>query len=725
MAETIIVSNRLPVSVKKTESGKLEFYPSSGGLATSMSGLAKRKGSVWIGWPGMVNEDLTKEDKQKITAELAKQNCKPVFLTRRQFEGFYNGYSNSVLWPHLHTMPIEAKVAQDWWKVYKEVNELFAKAVARYQKPKSTIWVHDYQLLLLPHLLRKQNTRSSIGFFLHIPFPEAEKFIELKEAELLIKGILGADLVGFHTPSYVHNFLETTTLLGVGVAGGDQVILPNRNVRVSDFPIGINYEKFSRAANSRSVRPHLRRLNRVYGRYKTILTVDRLDPTKAFPERLRAFESLLEKNPKLHRKVIMLMIAVPSRGEIEAYQKLKEHVDELVERINNSFGTRSWQPIHYRYTSVPFEELSALYQFADIAFVAPLKDGMNLVAKEYVASQQTGRGALILSQTAGAAEELEQAILVNPRRQRSLVGALNKALTMSPTELQNRLKNMQKVVENNGVQRWASSFMTNLKQSATKRRSITLPLTRPVQNQLEKAYHTAKRPLLLLDYDGVLTPFFDNPSDSKPSSNVLNILQKLSKRKDGDVAVVSGRSQTDLQKWLGNLPLILASEHGAKVRIPGKEWKTVVESDADWKPIVYSLLQEFASITPGAFVEEKPHSLVWHYRAASPYYAQKHIVIMRPALYALAKEHNLGIYQGNKIIEIKPPQLNKSSIVDSYVAPHHDFVLAIGDDYTDEFMFAALPETAYTIKVGHGRTYARYRIRDIKDVTKLLTHLAK
>jgi trehalose 6-phosphate synthase/phosphatase len=726
MAETIIVSNRLPVSVRKVD-GKLEFYPSSGGLATSMSDLAKRRGSVWVGWPGIVSEELTQNDKQKITEELAKQNCKPVFLTRRQFEGFYNGYSNSVLWPHMHNMSVPSSIPPDWWKAYKEANQLFAEAAGRYISPKSTVWVHDYQLLLVPQLLRRQNARSSIGFFLHIPFPDAEHFLRLKEAESLTKGLLGADLVGFHTQSYVHGFLETANNLGIGVTTSDQVILPSRTVRVADFPIGINYKKFSHGASSRAVRPHLRKLNRKYGQYKTILTVDRLDPTKAFPERLRAYETLLAKNPHLHRKVVMLMIAVPSRTEIEAYQKLRKRVDELVERINRTFGTKDWQPIHIQYPpiSIPFEELSALYQFADIAFIAPLKDGMNLVAKEYVASKQNGHGALILSQTAGAAEELEQAILVNPQRQRSLVSALNKALTMPPAELQKRLNHMQQAVENNGVQRWASSFMKGVKQSATKRRVLTLPLTMSLQKQVVSAYRAAKHPLLLLDYDGVLTPFFDNPSDSEPSAKTLEILRKLSQRKQNEVAIVSGRSKDNLETWLGKLPLILVSEHGAKLRLPGKKWQTLVSSDTYWKPAIRILLEEFANITPGAFIEEKSHSLVWHYRAASPYYAQKNLVIMRPALRALAKEFGLGVYQGNKIIEVKPPQLNKGAIVDNYLAPKHDFILAIGDDYTDEYLFAALPETAYTVKVGFGTTVARYRLKDVNGVLKLLTRLAQ
>jgi trehalose 6-phosphate synthase/phosphatase len=722
MAKTIIVSNRLPVSVKKVN-GKLEFYPSSGGLATSMAGFSKQKGTVWIGWPGVVSEDITARDKQTITTELAKQNCKPIFLSRHQFEDFYNGYSNSVLWPLLHTMSLADHIPGSWWKMYKEVNELFAQEVLNYQKPNSKVWVHDYQLLLLPQLIRKDTPTASIGFFLHIPFPEASQFLKLKEASALIRGVLGADLAGFHTPSYVANFQETAKALDVGTPAADQIILHGRNVRVADFPIGIDYDKFSQATRSRAVRKHSRKLRRKYGKYKTILTVDRLDPTKAFPERLRAYHTLLKKNPALLGKVIMVMIAVPSRTEIETYQKLKDEVDKLVAKTNESFGTRHWKPIDFRYTSVPFEELSALYRLADVAFVAPLRDGMNLVAKEYIASKTDGSGALILSQTAGAAEELEEAILVNPRQQHSLVRALGDALLTPPAELQKRVKNMQEIVAGNGVQRWAGSFLGSLRQSTALRKSSTRTVTKKISTDIQTAFRNASHPLLLLDYDGVLVPFYDHPKEAKPDKQLLKLLQNLSEKPYTDVVVVSGRKQKDLDGWLGKLPITLASEHSATMRSRGKSWKELTNPDASWKKIIRPVLEKYALLTPGAEVEEKSFSLVWHYRTASPYYTQKNLVALRPILHELAQKYGLGVHGGNKIIEIKPLALNKGVIATKSLRPSHDFVLVIGDDYTDEQMFVALPPSTFTIKVGPGRSAARYRMKNVDAVRKLLEQL--
>lgn len=700
------------------------FSRSDGGLATSMADFTDQKGTVWIGWPGIVNEDLTSADKKKIIGELDKKNCRPVFLSRAQYEDFYNGYSNSVLWPALHTMPVAAKIPESWWRGYRQVNEMFAGAIKKYLRADSAVWIHDYQLLLLPLLLRRQSPKSSIGLFMHIPFPTAGRFIQLKEAPQLVRGMLGADLVGFHTNSYEQFFLDTCTQLNIGVTAVEQVILANRVVRVANLPIGIDAEKYAGASNLRAVRKQVRRLRRRYGRLKVILTIDRLDPIKAFPERLKAYRTFLEEHPEMRQKVVLVMIAVPSRSEIPAYQKLKQEVDTLVADINGTYGTRKWRPIDFRYESIPFEEITALYRIADVAFVASLIDGMNLVAKEFVASKTDSSGVLILSRNAGAAVELSDALLVNPSRHNSLVQALEKALTMSPDESKIRLLSMQKVVSANNVQMWAASFMNTLKTSSASKKLLTRPFTNRTQKELIEAFRAAKSPLLLFDYDGVMTPFFNKPEDAKPTADLLKTLRRIGRQKDVDLAIISGRRRSDLSKWFGKLPVTLAAEHGAKVRLPGREWQTWAGAADTWKKAIKPIFDRFADLTPGALVEEKSYSLVWHYRAASPYYAQKHLVQLRVALQPFAKKYRLGVYLGKKILEIKPPSINKGAVVTRLLRPQHDFILAIGDDYTDEHMFALLPDNAYSIKVGPGRTEARYRAKSTAAIQHLLEELA-
>ena len=716
---TIIVSNRLPVSIKKTESG-LEVYPSAGGLATGLASYASQRGSLWIGWPGLTTDELTDHEQEEIITQLAKYNCQPVFLSKKQVDQYYNGYSNSVLWPFLHTMEADFQHEARDWIAYREVNELFRDTVLALSPRGSTIWVHDYQLMLLPKLLREERPDDNIGFFLHIPFPSAEHFVSLKQAHSIIRGLLGADLVGLHTKNYTQNFLDSCSLLTNAVPSLGGIALKSRAVRVADFPIGIDYVKFSSAVKQSAVQKELLSLKRQYKNRRIVLTVDRLDPTKGFIERLEAFDTFLEDSPELRGHVTMIMLAVPSRGEIKAYKELKRDVEKLVKRINTTYGTPGWQPIDYMYTSVPFEKLSALYQLADVAFVAPIRDGMNLVAKEYVASQGKKKGILILSETAGAAQELKSALLVNPNQKISLVSALKKAIQMPPAELKTRVASMQKTLSTNTIQQWAGDFIGTLNRPIHPTRTPHLNSLR--QANLKFNYQGANKRLLLFDYDGVLAPFYNNPARAKPSEAVCKILTKLSKSTKNLVVVISGRSAADLELWLGKLPITLVAEHGTLIR-RNKTWRKLITSDTSWKKEFLPILERYAAAAPGAFVEEKEYSLVWHYRAAAPFYAHKNIAILKQILRPQLKRHGLVMSMGNKILEIRDPAVTKGKAAKKLLDKPYDFIMSIGDDYTDEEMFHALPKRAFTIKVGAGKTKARYRLKSVAQVRDFLQWL--
>jgi trehalose 6-phosphate synthase/phosphatase len=721
MSSIIIVSNRLPVSVKKTEDG-IELYPSAGGLATAMSSYASKKNNLWIGWPGIDADDLTEKDKRLITKKLADYNCAPVFLTKKQVDDFYNGYSNTILWPFFHSMEADFTHEARFYKAYREVNELFHDALIALTRPGATVWVHDYQLLLLPEMLRKDRPGDSIGFFLHIPFPPIENFRMLNHAGTLLRGILGADLAGFHTKNYVSAFLDACQELtsATPIKGG--VALKERAVRVADFPIGIDYVKFAAASREKEVQRELHAIQRKYKGKKIILTVDRLDPTKGFMERLDAYETFLTETPALHGKVVMLMLAVPSRGEVEAYRRLKVDVEAKVKSINKQFGNKQWKPVAYMYKSVSFEVLNALYQAADVAFVAPIRDGMNLVAKEYVASQNTNKGILILSETAGAAQELRDALLVSHEQPRTLVSALKKAIDMPRKELKKRVTTMQNVVSLNTVQDWAGGFMSSLSKPITTKQVPYLNKTRTT-NLISNAQGANYR-LFIFDYDGVLVPFKDDPAEASPSSEVVAMLKRLAEQKRTSVVVISGRSLHDLDEWLGHLPITLVAEHGAMIRRKGSsKWQAVVRVPAVWKKILKPALQKHATDTPGAFVEEKNFSLVWHYRNATPYYAQKNIAILKTALKPALRQYGLQLHLGNKILEVKRPENTKGKAVKALLNKPYDFILALGDDYTDEDTFKALPRRAFTIKVGRGSTRARYRMKTVGEVQSLIKRL--
>lgn len=716
----VIVSNRLPVSIAKS-GDTFTITPSVGGLATGLAGHAGKRGTTWIGWPGLPSDDLSEDDKQQITAKLKKLGCHPVFLSKQQLEDFYSGYSNSVLWPILHEQVPASRQPRSWWQGYQDVNELFAAETQRFAEEATRIWIHDYQLLLLPGLLRARLPSTQIGFFLHIPFPPVETFVAVRQHKQLLRGVLGANLVGLHTPSYCQHFLATASAAGVGTSSDDQTIALSDHVcRVSDFPMGIDYGKFQQAVRTRSVRAAVRRLTYRYRGKKVILSVDRLDPTKGLYERLQAYQQLLASNPGLRRKVVFVMLAVPSRTEIPAYQELKKRVEALVMNINQQYGSTLWQPVEYLYKSMPFEQLSALYRRADVAFIAPLRDGMNLVAKEYVASKHRRDGVLVLSSTAGAAEELKGAIMVDPAKPSSLVRGLKRALTMPRTELRQRLRTMQQHLAVATVQSWAHTFMDNLQHPLAIVRH-TRRLKTHDHDALVTAYKSAKRPLLLLDYDGTLAPIVPRPEDAAPTPELLAALRQLAKR--ASVVILSGRSRDDLERWLGKLPITLIAEHGAAKRDKGgTEWITAPGLATGWQPAVLKLLQKAARAVPGSRIEQKTWAVVWHYRQASAYRAEAQLALLRTRLHVLQLRHDFKIKNGKKIIEISPAAVSKGRAATDLLVDH-DFVLAAGDDATDEDMLGALPASAWTIKIGRGKTVAHHRLADPVALRELLNKL--
>jgi trehalose 6-phosphate synthase/phosphatase len=725
MSQVIIVSNRLPVSIKK-EAGKLVFYRSAGGPATGLSSYVSDRKNRWIGWPGIASDELSPTDRENIVAELAKHNCYPIFLSQRQIDDFYSGYSNAVLWPLFHNLKsqtVDNNTHRSWWRAYREVNKQYVQAVLNLAENGVRVWVHDYQLMLVPEMLRTEKPDVISGFFLHIPFPDVKNFTRVPEHKKLLNGVLGADLVGFHTPSYVANFIDNCRAGGITVSNDTEPVVGNRSVRVADFPMGIDYEKYASAVKSKPVKAAVRHYRKRYKGLKVIVAVDRLDPTKGLAERLKAYATLLERHPRLRGKVVFSMVAAPSRTDIPAYRRLANRLDSLVAEINGTYGTPRWQPVDYMNELKSFEEVTALFQIADVAFIAPLRDGMNLAAKEFVASKHRA-GVLILSETAGAAEELQDALLVNPKQPETLVKALEQALTMRKRELRRRLRRMQQQLATNTVQEWASDFVSTLQQPVTNNQLIVRTLKGKLELRLLNDWRQAKKHLLLLDYDGSLVPFTADFKAAGPSKSLLRLLETLSVDKTTDVVLISGRSPVELQRWFGQLPINLVAEHGASIKkASSKTWQTIEKVDTRWKQLLEPVLQKYAASTPGARVEIKPHSLVWHYRAAAPYQAQKYSVIMRRTLKPLLKKYGLELLQGNKVLEIKNPRVSKAEAARRWLQRPYDFILDVGDDITDETLFAVLPPMAYGIKVGRGRTQAQYRLPSSKEVINLLRKL--
>jgi trehalose 6-phosphate synthase/phosphatase len=722
----IIVSNRLPVSVSKVD-GKLTFSASSGGLATAMSSLDSGEDKqLWIGWPGIASDELTSSEKATITKRLRDYNCVPVFLSEEQVKNFYEGYANDTLWPLFHYFESFAQYSDIYWETYRKVNALFDRVIVKHAHEKATVWVHDYHLMLLPQLLRKALPKSSIGFFLHIPFPSFEIFRLSPNRKELLEGLLGADLVGFHTYSYARHFMSSVLrTLGHESTEGT-IMVGDRTVVADAFPIGIDYQKFTNALHDSDTEREVAVLDEHYDDKKIILSVDRLDYSKGIPNRLRAFEEFLAKYPKYHKKVSLVIIAVPSRTEVQAYKDLRDSIEQTISRINGAYATVDWTPISYQFKNLPFAQIVALYRKADIALVTPLRDGMNLVAKEYIACKQDNPGVLILSELAGAADELQEALRINPNDTASIVEALKTALEMPRRVQKKNILAMQRRISRYTVQRWASDFIEQLrlaKESQSGHRDKVL--TSKEKDQMVKDFQKAKKRVILLDYDGTLKDFVNSPDPKRaaPSQQLMGLLRELAGKANTDLYIISGRTRDALESWFGSLPINLVAEHGSWIKQHG-EWAQGLFSFQEHKEKLLPIMERYAERTPGAHIEEKNFALVWHYRNVPPELAYARNTNLRHELSGVLAGSEVSVFSGNKILEVKPRAIRKSNIVNEILdSDYPDFILCAGDDYTDEDMFEALPEEAYSIKIGLRETQARFQVPSVEKFRAILRAL--
>ena len=718
----IIISNRLPLKAVKSESGTFEFSRSEGGLTTGLDSLEMDVEKHWVGWPGAFAE--TSEDKEEITKHLDPLKFHPVFLTSDDIQNYYEGYSNSTLWPLCHYFYAFVEYENKYWESYKEVNEMFCQAAIPIIEPGDIVWVQDYQLMLLPELLRKAVPGISIGYFHHIPFPSYELFRVLPERDELLNGLLGADLIGFHTYDYMRHFVSAGERVLDLHFKLDQVSLENRIAYVDAFPMGINYTLYNDTAILPQVQQKAKELKKSFGPHKLILSVDRLDYSKGIIHRLKGFALFLEKHPEYKEKVSMALIIVPSRDKVDRYADLKTKIDETIGSINGIYSTINWTPVYYFYHSFEFEELVAMYHIADIALVTPLRDGMNLVAKEYVAAKRDTPGVLILSEMAGAAIELTDAIIVNPNDIQEIERAILEALEMPEEDQMKKLRLMQKIVSKNNVNKWASDFVTELQSIKQKNDDLNNErLDETTVLKIQEAYRKSKKRLFILDYDGTLTGFKKRPEEAIPSKELMTMLEKLSKNDKNKVVISSGRDQITLEKFFGKLNMTLAAEHGASYKEEGV-WHKNLPVNQPWDDEIITILQSFVDKTPRSKMEVKDTTLVWHYRNVDGWLASLREQQLLIALIAPCARQNLQIMRGNKVVEIKSPYHTKGSVAQRILKnDSFDFILAMGDDTTDEDTFRALPNDAYTIKIGSISEIARYNLRSQMSTIPFLKRL--
>ncbi len=740
----VVVANRLPVDRQVNEDGSTTWRTSPGGLVTAMEPVMRNADGAWVGWSGDTDETVAAsrvhpaepghaepgdgqplealETDPSATPEPFDENgihLVPVPLSAQDVEEYYEGFSNGTLWPLYHDVIATPEFHREWWDRYVVVNQRFAEATLAQAAHGATVWVQDYQLQLVPAMLREARPDLRIGFFDHIPFPPWEIFSQLPWRSQVIDGLLGADLIGFQRASDANNFLRACRRaknltsrrqeLSVSAAGGAR-----RTVRAASFPISVDSPALDVAARADSVASRVQEIRFELGAPRHLLLgVDRLDYTKGITHRLKAYGELLEDGAIDPEETVLVQVATPSRERVASYMALRDEIELTVGRINGDHGTIGRPAIHYLHSTQPREEMTALYRSADVMLVTALRDGMNLVAKEYVASRFDERGVLVLSEFTGAADELGQALMVNPHDTNQVKDQILRALSMSEKEQGRRMRSLRRRVLEHDVTRWARDFLGALESLTRKDDELGTAL---------EAFVRRDAVLVALDFDGVLAPLVEEPSAARPLPAAREALARLAGQHGVRLALVSGRSLEDL-RTVADPPenAVLVASHGAEVQ------GVAAELDDDAAALLAELVtavEAIASDHDGTAVERKPAGVVLHTRRAEPDVAE---VAERAAHEGPGALDGVHVLAGKCVVELSVVKSTKGEALSALRERLDvDVVLFAGDDVTDETALKTLNRDAgdVGIKVGEGQSAATHRVPDPEAVAALLDRLA-
>ena len=729
----VIIANRLPYRISE-RNGELSIVPSAGGLVSSIGSYiskdrSTKRSTLWVGASDLSERKLKPHLGPDGELHEGDYTLHPVFLPADVQDKFYNGFCNSTLWPLFHYFTSYVQYDEEEYEDYRKANEIFARKLAGILRPKDRIWVHDYHLMLLPAMLREIMPDAEIGFFLHIPFPSSEVYRSLPDRwrRELLEGVLSSDLIGFHTHDYAQHFKRSVQHL----LGHDHYLrsirTPEHVAIVDAFPISIDTAGFRDAYDDpRVVRERTRIMRQCDGK-RILFSVDRLDYTKGLLSRLQAFEHFLEKEKWAQGNVMFVMVVVPSRDIVSTYADLRREIEMQVSRINGQFGNIDWTPVIYQYRSIDRAHMIGLYSSADVALITPLRDGMNLVAKEFVASRKDLRGVLVLSETAGAAAELSGALLVNPNDREAISDAIARALSMPVEEQQERQEAMARRLAQYDVDRWAKDFLDELRDARMRQeRMRAKEITGPIEEAIREAYGKASTRLLFLDHDGTLVPFMSDPARAKPAPEVIKLIERLSADKRNKLVMISGRGPEELERWYGHLPVFLSAEHGVFLKDSDGPWQRSIPEQQDWKFRLKPMFEALAERCPGALVQLKDESIAWHYRGADRDLGFLRSRELIDRLDDMATELGFRVTEGEKVVEARPLGADKGTTVRAVMSKiSADLILAIGDDRSDEDVFAALPRSAYSICIGLRPSLARYNLRGQSDVIPFLQRVLR
>lgn len=730
MPRCLLVSNRLPVAYNS----KLKiFTPSSGGLVSAIKGLDATKTGFDFEWMGILTDDIDPEKIKEVkTTQAGNIPNHPIIVPKKKYDDYYNLYCNNVLWPLFHYERNMVRHRTEGWRAYVEVNEAVAEAILQEAKDDDIVWVHDFQLMLVPGLVKSKRPNIKLGFFLHIPFPSSEIFRELPQRKEILQSLIRCDQLGFHDLSYLNHFRSSIQrVLGE---------LPSGEKMWGVYPISIDCEHFMGLTTQEETTEYLEQFKENKKKMKWILGIDRLDYTKGLLLKLSAFKAFLKRYPEERGKVQLVQVVIPSRTDVPEYKALKNKLEQTVSSINGEFGSPSWMPIQYIYHSVSENELSALYQVSEVLLVSSRRDGMNLVSLEYVMSQNNENpGVVLLSEFAGAHSTLSYAMSINPWNIQDTAARLKDALHHSEVKRRGEINAMMEFLKNYTSSDWAVLNLRDLVREEPTRNETFQVLpedgTFPWMNDIKD-----KRILFFCDLDGTLAPIASNPKDVKLQSQTIELLQMIGEKKQCEFVVVSGRDKEFLEEQFidNDFEFPLAACHGAYSYSPkDRRWHNQIPHDSTrWKETVMEILDLYTKRTPESFIEDKGHAVTWHYRNSPREFADFLATKLFFELEEALSGQPVHVGRGKKVIEVKSMHANKGFFVQQWIqssSKKPDVVVAIGDDTTDEDMFSILQErkdvTPFCIKVGREETHAHYFIKAQEDVNlflkKFLTSMGK
>lgn len=720
MPRCLLISNRLPVAYHAQSN---EFKPSSGGLASAIKGLDPKKVGFHFEWMGILTDDIPQRDLDNLQKNpVGNIPCHPIMVKKKDYDRYYNLYCNNVLWPLFHYERNMVHHSSKGWEAYQKVNEIVAEAILAEAKEDDVVWVHDFQLLLVPGFIKKKRPSLKVGFFLHIPFPSSEIFRELPEREEILESLARCDQIGFHDLSYLNHFRSS-----IQRVLGD---LPQNEPMWGVYPISIDTQHFVNLTSAPTTHEFIQRYSGYKQKMKWILGVDRLDYIKGLPLKLRAYKTFLKHHPEERGHVQFLQVVIPSRTDVPEYKNLKDEIEKLVSSINGEFGSPDYMPVQYMYHSVSEHELSALYQLSDVLFIGSRRDGMNLVSLEYVMSQNDEYpGVILLSEFAGAHSTLSYAMSINPWDIHDTASKIKESLHHPVVKSKGEMGAMKHFLRNYTSSDWARIILKDLSKGP--RQKETIPLLQKDGRFDWMKDLKDKKVLFFCDLDGTLAPILSNPKDVRLTEETLDLLQSLSDQKKCEFVVVSGRDKEFLEEqFLDNeIQFPLAACHGAYAFSPKEsQWSNLIPNDnSKWKEMVMDILKIYTLRTPESFIEDKGHAITWHYRNSpkefADFLANKLFIELEETLNNLPVQ----VKRGKKVIEVKSIHANKGYFVQQWISGARakpDVVIALGDDTTDEDMFQILQERKdiipYCIKVGKEKSAANYYIQEQDHVNLFL-----